>query len=549
MRMRIRTVVAGVALSLMLGAPSAHAYTFTPAPGSPYAPIGPVAPSPGGYLGGIAAGDFNGDGISDLAVVNSTGVPPLSPGESVTVFLGAHAGGMVEAPGSPVSIFSGGEFSEAGAIATADFNGDGHLDLAVLDEVHSKVAILLGDGAGRFKPVGAPISYVGGGGATLVTGDFNGDGKQDIAVVDEYVTTLLGNDSGGFNPAPGSPLALSTFGLSAAAGAFNGDGRSDLAVGELSGNLRVFLASPSGELQPTPGSPIALGTGPRSMVAADLTGQGPLDLATANPSTGTVSVLLGNGKGEFVPAQGSPFAVPDGNDNPRTPGLAESIGVGDFACLGKPDLAVANFNGSSDNVAVLEGDGSGGFTSAPGSPFPANGNPRPLAVGDFNGDGAPDIAVVNAFMGRVTVLQDTASGCPRQPESPGSDAPITPTPGSTAPSLPPSQPQIEALAYAVRAVAGRREIKLRFSLANPVTVVARLERVAHRRVHGRWRTRLSRVASFTIQGKAGANVLTIVSSRRLHLLPGRYEILVFATLGGQRSPVRTVTLTVHHYRV
>lgn len=246
-----------------------------------------------------------------------------------------------------------------------------------------------------------------------------------------------------------------------------------------------------------------------------------------------------------MPAQGSPVPVPDGNENPHTPGSPESIGVGDFACLGKPDLAVANFSGASDNVAVLEGNGSGGFTNVPSSPFPANGNPRPLAVGDFNGDGAPDIAVVNAFLGRVTVLQDTASGCPCQLESRGSRPPIAPAPGSTALSPSSSQPQIEGLSYTVRTLAGRREITLRFSLANTATVVGRLEGVIRHCVHGRWRKRLRGVASFTIQGKTGANALTILSSRRLHLVPGRYEIQVFATLGAQRSQVRTVTLTVH----
>lgn len=116
-------------------------------------------------------------------------------------------------------------------------------------------------------------------------------------------------------------------------------------------------------------------------------------------------MLLGDGSGGFAPAPGSPFAVPGGPDaSPLTPGLRGSIAAGDFNGDGNVDLAMANFNASSDDVAVLQGDGHGGFTNAAGSPFPANGNPRPLVVGDFNGDGLPDLAVVNAFQGVVTVL-------------------------------------------------------------------------------------------------------------------------------------------------
>jgi hypothetical protein len=544
--MRSRNAVLVGVLSSMLLASSAQAYTFAPAPGSPYAPVGPVEPNSGGYLGGIATGDFNGDGISDLAVVNASGVPPLSPGESVTVFLGARSGGMVEAPGSPVSIFNGGELSEEGEAVAADFNGDGHLDLAVVDQVHQKVAVLLGDGTGRFALAAAPVTYAGRGDATLVTGDFNGDGKPDVAVVNEDVNILLGNGAGGFTPASGSPLTLSTFSSSAAAGDFNGDARSDLAVGEQSGDVRVLLAGVDGELQPAPGSPIALGSAPSGMIAADLTGRGPLDLTMTNSTDDMLSVLLGNGQGGFTPSQGSPFHVPDGNEDPGTPGLPDSVGVGDFACNGESDLAVANFNGSSDNVAVLEGNGSGVFTGAPGSLFPANGNPRPLVVGDFNGDGAPDIAVVNPFMSRVTVLYDTTSNCPHQLESRRDPSPVAHAFEPTDSILSPLSPQIEGLSCTVRTIAGRREMTLRLSLADSATVVARLERVVRRRVRGRWHERLAEVASFTLQGKAGANVLMITSSRHLHLVPGRYEMLVLAaTRGGRRSQVRTATLTVH----
>jgi hypothetical protein len=480
-------------------------------------------------------------------------VPPRSPGESVTVFLGTRTGGLVEAPESPVSIFKGGNFSGAGAIAAADFNGDGHLDLAVLDPVHREVAILLGDGSGRFK-LSRTIPYAGEGHASLVTGDFNGDGRQDMAVVNEYATILLGNGSGGFTLAPGSPVVLSSFGETAAAGDFTGDGRSGLAVGEQSGDVHIFLAGPTGELQPAPGSPVALGNTPEGMVAAHLTRNGPLDLAAANPSDDSASVLLGNGAGGFVPAPGSPFAVPDGNEDSNAPGLPESIGVGDFACLGMSDLAVANWNGSSNNVAVLEGDGSGGFTNAPGSPLPAGGNPNPLAVGDFNGNGTPDIAVANSFFGEITVLEDTASGgactseLPNSPEKPETPIetlrpPIVPGPPQ-GPVARRSPPRIEGLPHAVHAKTNHA-IKLSFSLARPATVVAQLERMVRHRLHHRWHPGLARVASLTVPGKAGANVLRIAPSRHLHLVAGRYEIVVFATLGARHSQARMVTLTIH----
>jgi hypothetical protein len=408
---------------------AADALEFVQPSGSPYATTEPAfTPSPGGFLGGEAVGDFNGDGISDVAVVDETGLPVFSPGESVTILLGSRSGALTIAPGSPVALFSGGMFAPGGPIATGDFNGDGNLDLAVVDEQAATVSILLGNGNGEFKLAGPPIPYSGGSGGSIAVGDFNGDGRQDLAIATTELNVLLVNGSGGFTPAPGSPLPLNGYSASLVAGDFNGDHRTDLAVALYSEEVAVYLNSGEGRFQRAGGVAPATDGAPSDMVAGKFTGAGPLDLATVASSTNTVTVLLGDGAGGFQQAPGSPFLVAGGpGASSSSPGLPESIAVGDFNCDGEPDIAAANFNGSSDSVAILQGDGSGGFTNAAGSPFPADGNPRPIAVGDFNGDRRPDIAVVNSFLGRVTALENATIGGSCEP----SIAVSSPTDGAT----------------------------------------------------------------------------------------------------------------------
>jgi hypothetical protein len=421
---------AGIALMTMLfvGLPSsAAALRFAQPAGSPYPTTNPpFTPALIQYLGGAAVGDFNGDGISDVAVVNRTGLPVFNSGESVTVLLGNREGGLTIAPGSPLSIYSGGELSAGEAIATADFNGDGKLDLAVVDQIHGTVVILFGDGSGRFHPYGTPIPFSNPGptstqSTSITTGDFKGDGHQDIALVNSHLTVLLGNGSGGFTPAAGSPLALPGFPTSVVAGDFTGDGRSDLAVANRAGYVSVYLSSKDGTLTEAPGSPLITDKGPGAIAAADLNADGKVDLVTTNESSGNVTVLMGQGGGRFSPASGSPFAVPPGENSPTLiPGPTylvspRSVAVGELACDGKLDLAVASWSGSNENLAILQGDGNGNFTNAIGSPFPANGSPGPVLVGDFNGDGTPDLAVANAYLGAVTVLQNES--CKSQPVS------------------------------------------------------------------------------------------------------------------------------------
>src|SRR6266850_62649 len=137
---------------------------------------------------------------------------------------------------------------------------------------------------------------------------------------------------------------------------------------------------------------IRVGASPSCVVIADLNRDGKLDLAVANSGSKNVTILLGNGKGDFTQAPASPFAA---GDNPN------DIAVGDVNGDGNLDLALANHD--TNYLTVLNGDGKGNFRPAPGSPFTVQSKPHPhgIVVADFNGDGNPDLAVAH-YSGHIT---------------------------------------------------------------------------------------------------------------------------------------------------
>jgi hypothetical protein len=327
----------------------------------------------------LAVGDFNNDGKPDQAVANINS-------DDVTILLGDGTGnftaaGAAEPAGNgPISITMG------------DFNGNRKQDLAVANQASNDVTILLGDGTGDFTAAGT--ESVGAGPASVAVGDFNGNGKQDLAVANfTTVNILLGDGAGDFTAV--GPETAGTAPTSVAVGDFNGNGKQDLAVANYgSTDVTILLGDGTGDF--TVAGTEAAGTNPISVAVGDFNGNGRQDLAVANRSSNNVTILLGDGSGDFT-AAGGPEAAGTG---------PTSVAAGDFNGNGHQDLAISNQ--VSNDVTILLGDGTGDFTAAGTSPEAAGSAPVSVAVGDFDRNGGPDLAIANSGSNNVTVLLDEA---------------------------------------------------------------------------------------------------------------------------------------------
>jgi hypothetical protein len=234
------------------------------------------------------------------------------------------------------------------ALVAAQLTNSGNLDLVVADYATGQIFILLGKGDGTFqKPINFPFPNP----VALAVGDFNGDGQEDLAVIEcggtgeSAVVILLGDGTGKFRKSASYPSGVETTGVAVAD--FNGDGHSDVAVANNSGNVMVFFGTGKGTLR-KPAIYKLPGANPYGLAAGDLNGDGHPDLAVAEASGGSVAVLLNDGTGHFL----KPVTYKAGG------GEVLDVKIADLRNDGRQDLVIANL---SQGMVVLLNKGNGTF--------------------------------------------------------------------------------------------------------------------------------------------------------------------------------------------
>lgn len=264
-------------------------------------------------------------------------------------------------------------FGDAFGIVAADFRGNGKLDVAVMD---NSLSVLLGNGDGTFQ---SPVDYGGIGSFSLAVGDFNGDGRPDIVTAngDNSVSVYLGNGDGTFQAAKTSPTTDDCSFV--AVGNFNGDRNLDIVI--IDGPyVSVLLGNGDGTFQAPIDNDSFLGA--QWLAVGDFNNDHRADVAAAGFFGGSqnVGVLLGNGDGTLQSSLNYPLVH-----------APYSIALADLNHDGDLDAVVGDTFGY---LTVLLGDGSGGFKTE--EDYPATGGYAQVAVADFNGDGNPDVAFVSS---------------------------------------------------------------------------------------------------------------------------------------------------------
>ncbi len=416
------------------------------------APVSTAIDLTGGTTTTMRTGDFNGDGKLDVAIFAQT---------QLEVFLGNGDGTFLPAPGAHVLDGRSDPTVHIVDVEVGDFNNDGKSDLLVVQKY--TIEVYLSDGTGRFTLAGTyniPNQGSAQGFGYATVGDFNRDGNLDVAVATDsplQLSVIPGDGKGGLAQSPTQlPLKEGSQGFfepadSVFATDLNGDGKVDIIVDE-SDHFQVFLGDGNGDFTEAPGSPFkpSLGGG-RVIGAADLTGNGqPSLLVEPHESGASFTMIASDGTGRLVQTA---FI----QDNGYLVGENVAAAFADFNGDGKPDVAELNYNtGNGEGaiqygvfIALSNGDGTllvphaddtlalQNLLALPVIPD-AGGAYLAMAAGDFNGDGRPDIVVLqqeaqvptgppqNSFYNPLNILVlPTTATTPAAPLSAAATANVT----------------------------------------------------------------------------------------------------------------------------
>jgi flagellin-like hook-associated protein FlgL len=310
--------------------------------------------------------DFNGDGFLDIVTTDGAA-------NTLSVLFGKGNGTFDDritiATGTPIYYLDVG-----------DYNNDGSIDIATSDHLQTGLSFYSNDGSGTFAPrLSSGIGFSAPG--DLYTYDFNNDGILDIATTTPTTLVIaMGNGNGTFGVTNTTSTGVS--GKSLVGGDFNGDGKIDLAIGaDLGSEVNIFAGDGQGGFSLL--STITTGQDPMHLVVEDFNRDGHDDIMTLNYVGNSISLFLGNGQGSFSLSvsisSSAPFRAITSDFN------------GDGIC------DVAFTESATDSVKILLGKGNGSFEN--GLTFATLDTPLGISAADFDNDGAIDIVTTNAGVG------------------------------------------------------------------------------------------------------------------------------------------------------
>ena len=339
----------------------------------------------------VAVGDFNSDNRKDI-VIGNAGT------DNISIFFGSENGSVGEMITRPM-----GSAIRPKLVATTDFDGDGKLDLIVIDTKNNNIFALKGIGDGSFSTVRSRATGYSSDAASLLVSDFNNDRQIEIVIVNNGTNDILVVTLSSTYLASSEVLYSTgndSFPSHMAIGDFNHDRRLDIVVANTGiRTVDVFIGLENGTLDNNLRYSIDLDSYPRSVAVAHLNEDDHLDLVIVGQMMSTIYIMLGDGNGTFH--TGWTYTMEAGSSPDR-------VSVGDWNRDKRLDLVVLDSNAST--VGVLLGYGNGTFASIQHYSTGNGSGPCSLAIGDLNGDSLSDIVTANFDGGSVSILLGFVNG-------------------------------------------------------------------------------------------------------------------------------------------